>query len=660
MRKFILLIPLILTCFTFIYALNGSNNVWDNSLFELNIFVEQRVGDNNYQKINFSCSEQIYPDHIVIIYSAPELDVIVTISPEAKYLAPAYYFNIRALFKQETYLHEIYLSMDNLDHPVLNYLKGVEAIEKGDSSRNKTITPYMDKVVEYTSGEQHFWIVASEYDGCDGIEGLMANKILLYDYHCHFYRAYDAVNQGPYLLRDSMYKTTGSSHQWSFLLFLEKPVLLDINRWLGNRKAALSISSDSNGESLERLKAVFEGSTNPASPKYYKKGFFARNIPVTYSVYGCNKPPLGNMWSLIQSKGSCIGYHTYSSDTDAPEINAQSLINDLASFNIRTWTDHISPYNPENISYHGLNMDSPYYLGDIINQTNIDYIWPADYPITNPFNAFDNPWRLPHIIYEAKALTRPVYFFGRTEEKVWQYLDCYLPISMKYIMTPSNLDALIAENGLHIAYTHLCFSQNNSTISFWQQTPTGDYEIRDDVDEMLQMLDFYRRERGLWIAPLEDIFDRMLAIEQVKITSIEPLDDDFYRVTLHNYSDFDIAQLCINYKERDYMIPLLAAGESYQLYLANYSPDEPIPPAQFNIRYQNGNLTIKNKNGLNIDPLRLEIFNIRGQRVFSQHLINNGPEINLPFNKHSSGIYLMRLSPDNGTKPIVLRFSFLK
>ncbi|HPW24171.1 MAG TPA: T9SS type A sorting domain-containing protein, partial [Candidatus Syntrophosphaera thermopropionivorans] len=188
----------------------------------------------------------------------------------------------------------------------------------------------------------------------------------------------------------------------------------------------------------------------------------------------------------------------------------------------------------------------------------------------------------------------------------------------------------------------------------------GDYEIRDDVDEMLQMLDFYRRERGLWIAPSEDIFDRMLAIEQVKITSIEPLDDDFYRVTLHNYSDFDIPQLCIKYKERDYMIPLLKAGESYLLYLANYSPDEPIPPAQFNVRYQNGNLTIKNITGLNIDPLRLEIFNIRGQRILSKHLINNGPEINLPFAKYSSGIYLMRISPDNGTKPIVLRFSIVK
>jgi len=180
------------------------------------------------------------------------------------------------------------------------------------------------------------------------------------------------------------------------------------------------------------------------------------------------------------------------------------------------------------------------------------------------------------------------------------------------------------------------------------------------VDEMLQMLDFYRRERGLWIAPSEDIFDRMLAIEQVKITSIEPLDDDFYRVTLHNYSDFDIPQLCIKYKERDYIIPLLAAGESYLLYLANYSPDEPIPPAQFNVLYQNGNLLIKNITGLNIDPLRLEIFNIRGQRILSKHLINNGPEINLPFAKYSSGIYLMRLSPDNRTKPIVLRFSIVK
>lgn len=89
-------------------------------------------------------------------------------------------------------------------------------------------------------------------------------------------------------------------------------------------------------------------------------------------------------------------------------------------------------------------------------------------------------------------------------------------------MNSNNLDNLIAEQGLHIAYTNLCLSPSSNSRSFWELSPTGDYEIRDDVDEMLQMLDFYRRERGLWIAPLEDIFDRMLAIEQVKITLLIP------------------------------------------------------------------------------------------------------------------------------------------
>jgi hypothetical protein len=75
------------------------------------------------------------------------------------------------------------------------------------------------------------------------------------------------------------------------------------------------------------------------------------------------------------------------------------------------------------------------------------------------------------------------------------------------------------------------------------------------------------------------------------------------------------------------MISLLKAGESYQLYLANYSPDEPLLPAQFNVHYQNENLIIKNIMGLNIDSIKLEIFNIRGQRLLSKHLKIFGCEI---------------------------------
>jgi len=64
--------------------------------------------------------------------------------------------------------------------------------------------------------------------------------------------------------------------------------------------------------------------------------------------------------------------------------------------------------------------------------------------------------------------------------------------------------------------------------------------------------------------------------------------------------------------------------------------------------------------GLNIDSIKLEIFNIRGQRLLSQHLINNGPELSIPFTKYASGIYILRLSPDNGSKPVILRCSIVK
>jgi hypothetical protein len=637
----------------------GSQFKYDH-LFELSAYANKRVGEVNYLNINFTKTINTYPDSSVIVFSAPELDLTVSITPDENYLINAIRFNIKAFFKQETYIHELYLSMNNANHPIYPILKGVTAIDTNDSSRNKTITPYMDKVVEYKCGEQHFWIVASEYEGCDGVEGLIANKIMLYDFQNHFYRAFNPATQGNQFLRDAFYNIPNSSHYWSFLLFNEKPLLLDINRWLGNCKAALCITNDADAECVTTLQAVFEGSTNPASPKYYQKGFFARNIPITHTIFGTNKPTLGNMWTLIQSYGSRIGYHTYSPSADPPGTNAQALLDDLVSYNIRTWIDHAIPRNPEDIAYNGLYPDSLGYVADVINQSQIDYIWPADTPPTNPFNAYDEPWRLPHIVYEAKTLTRPIWFYGRTREEVWDYLNYYNPVSMKYLMTPDNLDALIVEHGLHIAYTHLSIISSSNVLGFCEITPTGDYEIRDDVDEMLQMLDFYRKERGLWIAPSEDIFDRMLAIEQVKITSIDTLDNNFYRVTLHNYSDLDIPQLCIHYKERDYMISLLKAGESYQLYLANYSPDEPLPPAQFNVHYQNENLIIKNIMGLNIDSIKLEIFNIRGQRLLSQHLINNGAELSIPFTKYSSGIYLIRILPDNGTKSIVLRFSVVK
>ncbi|MFO8145273.1 MAG: T9SS type A sorting domain-containing protein [Candidatus Syntrophosphaera sp.] len=628
--------------------------------FKMNLHANQRLADYVYEPLYFTVSSQIYPDSLVIVYTHPQLDLTINISPTSKYYASAYLFNIRADFKQEIYMRELYLTMDSQDDPINACLTGVEAIQTKDSSSNRYIMPYMDRAAEYHWQDNDFWIVASGYQDCDGVEGLAGNQIHLYDHRVHFFRVLHHSAQSTNMLRDTMYKTPGSTHHWSFLLFTQKPILLDINRWLGDKRAAFCMSNDADDETLERLQAVFEGSSNPASPKYYTKGFFAREIPINSTIFGSNQPTLGPMWNLIKDHGNTIGYHTYDDSADPPGANAQALLQDLLEYDIRMWIDHSVLRNPEDISHNGLYPDSLAYVADIIEQSGIDYIWPADTPYTNPFNSFDEPWRLPHIVYEAKVFSRPIWFFGRTRTETWEYTNGYNPVSMKYLITPANLDQLLADRGLHHSYTHLCCNQGTVSQSFWQISPTGDYEIRDEVDEMLQMLDFYRQHRGLWIATPEDIYDRMLAIEQVQVASVQKIEgSDNYRVDLVNSSDLDIEGLCLDFKGLKINIPLFPTGETRYLYLKDDQSGASLPPANFQLIQSDGILRLKSISGAPMQPMRVDIYNLRGQKVRSQVFTVSQEQYEISFDGRASGIYFARVSPENGS-PVLMRFTVVK
>jgi hypothetical protein len=150
----------------------------------------------------------------------------------------------------------------------------------------------------------------------------------------------------------------------------------------------------------------------------------------------------------------------------------------MLPYNIRLWIDHGVPTNPEDLAWNGLVEGSPHYIGDVINQSNIEYAWMADTPASNPFNAFDDPWRLPHLLYELTALEKPVWFFGRTRTQTWEYLDQQITIDMKNQMTPENLDRLLIDRGLNICYTHFCFTNWTGINSFYITTPEGEYQVR--------------------------------------------------------------------------------------------------------------------------------------------------------------------------------------
>ncbi len=633
---------------------------FDELNFELNIHASKRVGEGVYNDLTFGATRENWADSVHVVFSSPEMDVTVSVAPRSSYLSQAWYFDVRVDFKQETFLREFWFTLDNAQNPIHAEFTGVEAIQSREATRNRMIGPYMDKVAELSCGGRSFWIVASGYEGCEGVESIAMNRVMLYNFQSNYFRLFDEDLQRCAIPRDTMYKPAGGSHHWGFLLFTQKPLLLDINRWPGDRKAAFCITNDADGENLPRLKAVFEGSDNPSNPSYYTKGFFARNIPVSTTIHGVNEPALGDMWRLIKSKGNRIGWHTYTMLADPPGTNEQALLHDLVDLEIRNWIDHSVPNNPEDIVYQGLLPESPYFVADIINQSEIEYVWPADTPRTNPFNAYDEACRLPHIVWEATAFTKPVWFYGRTRTEVWEYLNEYMSVSMKYIVTPENLDALIAARGLHVGYTHFCMSQSDTRLSFWMIQPNGDYVVRDDVDEMLQMLDYYRQHRGLWIAPVEDVFDRMLDIEEVKITAVEKMDNEgMFKVTLANGAARDIAELAIQHEDSRYIIPDFAAGSTQAIHLTEGSGSGNVPGIHYQIRYQQGQVSVSKASGECMEPMKVEIFNLKGQRLIEREFGFQQTQIILPFTGKASGIYLARFSRP-GMLPVLQKFSVVK
>jgi hypothetical protein len=641
--------------------INGGNRLRISNLdLSLELVAEQRIGDFSYSPLNFSSQSVEYADSVMVIYSSQEMDLRLSFSPASNMGENAWQVIAAASFKQNIYLRQLYLNLKFDDSNKVTWFKGIEAIEEQDTDFNRNPLPFTDKVVQYSSPYGSFWIIASNYKGCSGVERLGNKTIRLYDNGLHFYRRFRESTQAADLPRDTMFKTAGSKHEWGFLLFESRPFLLEISRWPTGKQAALCITNDADSESQNRLSAIYLGSTNPDSPKYLTTGLIAHGINVSNTVFGVNQSSLQNIWQTIKDAGNSIGYHTYSATTDAPGTNAQALLNDLAPFNIRLWVDHNVPQNPEDLAWNGLDPGSVNFVADVINQSNIDYAWFNDTPPTNPFNAFEDPWRLPHLIYEATALTRPVWFFGRTRAEVWEFTNGNFGIDMKSTMTAQNIEKLLVDRGLHISYTH--FSANWTTsLPYFVITPEGYYEIRDEVEEMLQMLAYYRDHRGLWIATVESIFDRMLAIEKVEVTSYAATAQaNEYLLTLKNNSAVDINDFSFVFQGVEQSLDHFPAGSSVQM-LVHREPDQAyqIPPAQFSASYENNTLKLENKSSSMSRQDEVRIYNLRGQLVKNYFPAAYTKIARIPFQEAASGVYFLQVKHQGQTawtgKVIVLK-----
>ncbi len=643
-------------------SLSGSNHLTINGIgFVAELEAEQRVGDFNLQTLEFTATGESYADSLVIFYSSAELDLRLSFVPLSNLGSTAWQSTARVACKTDILLRKLKLKLIFDASPQLQFLSGTEAVLSDDPSRNRNITPYSNKVCAYRILEDKFWLLASNYLGCQGVEALPVNQISLYDNELHYFRQYSSSHNQHYYPRDCRPLSSGESYVWSWLWFETEPLLLDIKRWPGDKKAALAISNDPDGESPDRIRAVFWGSSDTESPLYGSQGFASHGIPVTNGIFGSDQASLGQLLSQLREAGSSIAYHTYENLEDTPGTNASALLNELLPYRVRLWTDHSVPNNPECLSFNGLTPGSPNFIGDVLQESEICYAWPGDQAATNPFNAFDDPWRLPHRLFELNSLPKPLWFFGRTRALTWEYLNGNITLDFKHIMSSENLDKLLQDGGLHVNYTNFFLSNGVERNAFFIDTPKGAYQIRPEVEEMIIRLAWYRDHRQLWLATAEDIFDRLLALEQLYVEAIIPnIAMDCSKFIISNRSEYDLLDLAVRHGENLLIIPFLAAGSSTEILVNSGALELPQPPAsEYLLRYQSPRLYLSKKGGAVLSLQKLDIYNLKGQKVMSSNSAQEAELIDLPFGSFASGIYIAKIKEKNLAAKL-LRFVVLK
>ncbi len=657
----ILCIPLIL--FSNLSVNNAAN--FDINGIDLQILpqVSIKTALNTYHNITFTTNVTAYSDSFLIEYSANELDFELSLVPVSSFHSKSWQAVLKASYKADLQVQDLALNITFSYPSGISTYKGMKAINSHRLEDNINLCPYTDRAIEYHGPNSSFWIVGSNCSGCKGVESITENALKFYDHTLHFTRlsGYQTIVTDKVL--DTLPVLSGGHQSWSFIIYEEKPFLVSISRWPAEKKAAFAITNDADGETTRKLTSAYYGSNNPTNASYLKKGLIVNHIKISNTVFGRNINAVGSIWTSLRTFGNTIGYHTYSDRADSSDIISNSLLNQMSTYNVRLWVDHSLPYNPEDFGCYGTFSSSPYYILNTINNSNIDYVWVGDTPQTNHFNAFDEPWRLPHQLPFITSLTKPIWFFGRTRMESWEYFDPdYNKFSMKYNLTTDNLDKLLINNGLCVGYAHFSFDNNSTRNSFFYVYPNDDCEIRDDFNEALKMLDTYQKERGLWIDTVENIFDRMRAIEKVEIESIDAVTNPgFIKLTVRNKSDLNLDDLTLSYGNESKTIASMPSQQlDYLLFATDNQPDSTTVQPPFVVIYVNESIYIKNRaNDFSVPSMRVEIFNLKGQIVGKYNQQSQANSLIIPFSNKATGIYLAKIKPVNARSQLI-KFSVIK
>lgn len=642
---------LLILLFVFVLGSGLSALTWNPSLgsftlngigFDLQPYVTIFDGQND-ELLSFTRQADILGDSVILRYQHPALDLQLVISPDPCFGLPMWSVKIRADYHQNCELHDLWITLTGLES--YYYLTGVDAIQNSDYSLNRNLLPYTDRVSEASNGSNRFWIVGSNFGIERPVESMDKNKIKLLDRG--FHRAYLTLIQHRVL--DTMPRRAGQRESFQFNLCATKPWLLKVNRYPGDRKAAFCISNDADMELPERLNAVFFGSSDPSSPWHHNAGLAYHGIVVSNTVFGEDYWRMAHVWDDIMRSGNTIGLHTYSTEQDNLPDLEHALANQLQYFNLRTWIDHSSHINPEALAHLGSIPSSPCYVLDILQDNGFDYAWIHELPEQNHFNSFSDISWLPHQV-DAFNLARPLWCFRRTRCEAWESL-VQPEFDFSHNVTLPNLLQLIEEGGFSVAYTHLSFRDSAVHRGFYDDFG-NELRIRPEADSCFAMLARCRDQKGLWLTSTEELFDRLIATEEVYARSIEALDNEHLSVTWVNGSATRLKDFAFEFQGKLHQIDLPAHSETEVIIGRTLEFDQGHTGSPHHPSYicaqRNDRIEISLPDRPMAETTRISLYNIRGQLVAKNIASYDQGKFYLSIKGYASGVYIVRIEDRQG------------
>lgn len=477
----------------FLDADNPNSFLLDNISFQLN----PKIVLSNYPEQGSTDQQIIFintfsqNDTTFISYEFTDCRLVLKVS-EYPHINSSLIFSYELSGRQEVKLKDFYLEFftDNIS----DVFHGPEAVFAEDSSQNRPTVPFKDRVVMYKLNDQKLFITGSKFPGTSNIEVIKNNRIYIYDsdFHKAFWRKEN-------IWLDWKKISTVRNAKGSFIVSTESPDYPLFNYFPAGKRAAFTLSSDADYETVNRLRAVFFGSNITYHPDYGTKGLAANDLRVTNSIFGYHWERDAEVHQEILAAGNRIAYHTYSSRKDERVDLLNNLQNEVSDMSINYWIDHNAGANPEDLAVNGAVRGSENYILDILENNAFKYAWITDSK-NYKRNAFDEYFELPHHC-EAMTGDYKLYILGRRSGINWEWIPGSYDLGFKPNVTDSVITDLIEHRGLMHMYTHLCMPNTGGTMGFLNYIGSENrYEVKSDVEACFRMLNHHQTFSGLWVA----------------------------------------------------------------------------------------------------------------------------------------------------------------